>query len=49
MTSDEKLIEVLRTISRMRNSLERYSDCESKRAKLSVLRVIEGVILNDQA
>lgn len=43
---NEKLVKVLKTISRMRESLDRYSDCESKRAKLSVLRVIEGVILD---
>lgn len=44
MTEQEKIMEILKTIARMRSSLDRYPDCESKRAKLSVLRVIEGVI-----
>lgn len=47
MSDSEKIREIQKTIARMRESLERYNDCESKRAKLSVLRVIEGVILND--
>lgn len=44
MTDNEKIVEVLKTIRSMRQSLSRYPDCESKRAKLSVLNVIEGVI-----
>lgn len=47
MTDSEKIREIQKTIYRMRESLDRYKDCESKRAKMSVLRVIEGVILND--
>jgi hypothetical protein len=47
MTDTDKILEIQKTIYRMRESLGRYGDCESKRAKMSVLRVIEGVILND--
>lgn len=47
MTDRDKIFEIMKTISRMRESLDRYNGCESKRAKLSVLRVIEGIILND--
>lgn len=47
MTDNEKILEIQKTIYRMRESLDRYPNCESKRAKLSVLRVVEGVILND--
>lgn len=47
MTDSEKIREIQKTIYRMRESLARYQNCESKMAKLSVLRVIEGVILND--
>ena len=46
MAEQEKIMEILKTIARMRSSLDRYPDCESKRAKLSVLRVIEGVIFD---
>lgn len=46
MAEQEKIMEILKTIARMRASLDRYPDCENKRAKLSVLRVIEGVILD---
>lgn len=45
MTDNEKIVEVLKTIRSMRQSLSRYQDSESKRAKLSVLNVIEGVVL----
>lgn len=47
MTDSEKIKEIQRTIHRMRESLSRYPSCESKHAKLSVLRVIEGIIYND--
>lgn len=46
MTDSEKIREIQKTIYQMRESLDRYPNCESKRAKLSVLRVIEGVIFN---
>ena len=47
MTDREKIREIQKTIYRMRESLDRYPSSESKMAKLSVLRVMEGVILND--
>lgn len=47
MTDREKIREIQKTIYRMRESLDRYPSCESKNAKLSVLRVIEGVLLYD--
>jgi hypothetical protein len=45
MTDRETLMEVLKTIRSMRQSLSRYHDSDTKRAKLSVLNVIEGIIL----
>jgi hypothetical protein len=47
MSDNEKIREIQKTIYRMRESLDQYKDCESKRAKMSVLRVIERIILND--
>ncbi len=47
MTDSEKIREIQKTIYQMRESLDRYKDCESKSAKMSVLRVIERIILND--
>lgn len=44
MTDREKIVEIRKTIARMRESLLQYQSCESKHAKLSVLRVIEGII-----
>jgi hypothetical protein len=46
MTDYEKLLMVVKTVRSMRQSLSHYQDCESKRAKISVLNVIEGVVLN---
>lgn len=46
MSDREKIIEVLNTIRSMRQSLSRYQDSDTKRAKLSVLNVIEGVVLD---
>ena len=50
MTTDkEKIFEILRAIREMRMELSRYDDRgptgDSKRAKLSVLNVIEYIVL----
>lgn len=42
MSDGEKIREIQKTIYRMRESLDRCADCESKRVKFSVMRVIEG-------
>lgn len=47
MTDSEKLERIRETIFRMRNSLARYPSSETRNAKLSVLRVIEGAMYND--